>query len=235
MGQPMYKIIEEYVKNLIDSGKLSQGDLIPSENQLCEEFNVTRMTVRSALSNLVKEGYITRRRGIGSIVLGGNIYDNISSVSGFTKEMRSKNKEVSNILIDIKVIEADEELARNLSLNLGENVWEICRVRLADKKKVSYMVTYMPVKLFPNLTKRDCEDSLYKYIEEDCGYKIAIAEREVEAIISTKELEEQLDLNKKEPILYIKQVSRFDNGHVFEYSHTYHYGYTLTLSAVTKQ
>ena len=42
MGQPMYKIIEEYVKNLIDSGKLSQGDLIPSENQLCEEFNVTK-------------------------------------------------------------------------------------------------------------------------------------------------------------------------------------------------
>ena len=76
--------------------------------------------------------------------------------------------------------------------------------------------------------------SLYKYIEEDCGYKIAIAEREVEAIISTKELEEQLNLNKKEPILYIKQVSRFDNGDIFEYSHTYHYGYTLTLSAVTK-
>lgn len=143
MGQPMYKIIEEYVKNLIDSGKLSQGDLIPSENQLCEEFNVTRMTVRSALSNLVKEGYITRRRGIGSIVLGGNIYDNISSISGFTKEMKSKNKEVSNILIDLKVIEADEELAKNLNLSLGENVWEICRVRLADKKKVSYMVTYL--------------------------------------------------------------------------------------------
>lgn len=234
MGQPMYKIIEEHVKNLIDSGTLSQGDLIPSENQLCEEFNVTRMTVRSALSNLVKEGYITRRRGIGSIVLGGKIYDNISSVSGFTQEMRSKNKEVSNILIDLKVLEADEELTKSLGLALGENVWEICRVRLADKKKVSYMVTYMPVKLFPNLTKKDCEGSLYSYIEEICGYKIAISEREVEAIISTKELEEQLDLNKKEPILYIKQISRFDNSDVFEYSHTYHYGYTLTLNAVTK-
>lgn len=235
MAQPIYKIIEEYVKDLIDSGKLSQGDLIPSENQLCEQFNVTRMTVRSALSNLVKEGYITRRRGIGSIVLGGNIYDNISSLSGFTKEMKRKNKEVSNILINLNILEADEDLSKNLTLNLGENVWEICRVRISNNKKVSYMVTYMPVKIFPNLTKNHCKDSLYKYIEEECGYKIAIAEREVEAIISTKKLEEQLDLNKQEPILYIKQVSRFDNGDVFEYSHTYHYGYTLTLSAIAKK
>lgn len=234
MAQPMYKMIEEYVKNLIDSGKLSQGDLIPSENQLCEEFNVTRMTVRSALTNLVNDGYITRRRGIGSIVLGRKIYDNISSVSGFTQEMEAKNKEVSNILIDLKVVEADEELAKNLNLNLGENVWEIGRVRLADQKRVSYMITYMPVKIFPNLTRKDCEGSLYKFIEEGCGHKIAMSEREVEAIISTEELEKQLDLSKKEPILYIKQRSRFENEEIFEYSHTYHYGYTLTLNAVSK-
>lgn len=234
MGQPMYKIIEEYVKGLIDSGKLSQGDLIPSENQLCEEFNVTRMTVRSALSNLVKDGYIARRRGIGSIVLGGKIYDNISSLSGFTEEMKRKNKEVSNILVDLKLLEADEELSKNLNIKLGENVWEIARVREANKKKVSYMITYMPVKLFPNLTRKDCEGSLYKYIEEVCGFKIAMSEREVEAIISTKELEEQLSLNKKEPLLYIRQVSRFENSDIFEYSHTYHYGYTLTLNAVSK-
>lgn len=234
MNQPMYKIIEEYVKNLIDSGKLTQGDLIPSENQLSEEFNVTRMTVRSALSNLVKEGYITRRRGIGSIVLGGKIYDNISAVSGFTKEMRSKNKEVSNILASLKVLEADDELAKKLNLEMGENVWEISRIREANKKKVSYMITYMPVKLFPNLKKTDCEGSLYEYIEEYCGQKIAMSEREVEAIISTKELEEQLNLSKKEPILYIQQISRFDNSEIFEYSHTYHYGYTLTLSAISK-
>lgn len=234
MGQPMYKIIEEYVKNLIDSGKLSQGDLIPSENQLCEEFNVTRMTVRSALSNLVKEGYIARRRGIGSIVLGGNIYDNISAVSGFTEEMKRKNKEVSNILVDLKILEADEELSKNLNINLGENVWEVSRVREADQKKVSYMITYMPVRLFPNLTRKDCEGSLYKYIEEGCGFKIAMAEREVEAVISSKELEEQLSLNKKEPLLYIRQVSRFENSEIFEYSHTYHHGYTLTLNAISK-
>ena len=61
MNEPIYKKIENYIKNLIQSKTLKQGELIPSEKQLSEKFNVTRMTVRSALNNLVKDGYITRQ------------------------------------------------------------------------------------------------------------------------------------------------------------------------------
>lgn len=234
MGEPIYKTIENHIKELINSKTLKQGDLIPSEKQLSEEFEVTRMTVRSALNNLVKEGYITRRRGIGSIVLGSKIYDNISAISGFTKEMKSKGFEVSNIVVDLQIVEADEELSTNLNIEVGDNVWEIKRIRMADNIKVSYMITYMPVKLFPNLNKKHCVGSLYEYIEQGCGYKISVSERAVEAVISDIELEEMLDLNKKEPILYIKQTCRIETGEIFEYSHTYHYGYTLTLSAVSQ-
>lgn len=234
MSQPMHKIIENYVKELITSQDLKPGDLIPSEKQLCEKFNVTRMTARAALTSLVKDGYIIRRRGIGSTVLGSKIYDNISSVSGFTDEMTNRGNEVSNILIGLEVVEADDEISKRLSIQLGENVWEIKRVRLANKKRVSYMITYMPVRLFPNLNKSYCEGSIYKFIEETCGYKIAMSEREVEAAISNDELEEKLELDEKEPLLYIKQISRLQSGEIFEYSHTYHYRYTLTLNAVAE-
>ncbi|WP_343101682.1 GntR family transcriptional regulator [Romboutsia sp. MSSM.1001216sp_RTP31141st1_G3_RTP31141_220114] len=234
MGQPIYKIIENYVKELINSGKLNQGDLIPSEHQLCEEFNVTRMTVRSALNNLVKEGYIARRRGIGSIVLGSKVYDNISSISGFTKEMNSKGYKVSSILVSLEKIEADDEISEKLNISEGDYVWEIKRVRLANDKRLSYMITYMPYKLFPNINETHCKGSLYEYVEEVSGRKIAISEREVEAVISNDELEENLKLDRKEPLLYIKQVCRLDNGEAFEYSHTYHYGYTLTVNAISK-
>lgn len=234
MSQPIYKIIENHVKQLINSGNLTQGDLIPSENQLCEEFEVTRMTVRSALNNLVKEGYITRRRGIGSVVLGTNIYDNISAVSGFTQEMNSKGFEVSSILKSLDIIAADEELANKLNINIGESIWEIKRVRLANGKRISYMITYMPVKLFPKITKEQCKGSLYKFVEESSGNKIAISEREVEAVLSNEELESIFNLEKTEPLLYIKQVCRLANSETFEYSHTYHHGYTLTVNAVSK-
>lgn len=233
MSEPIYKTIENNIKELINSGELKEGDLIPSENELCDEFNVTRMTVRSALNNLVKEGYITRRRGIGSIVLANKIYDNISAISGFTKEMNNKGLEVSNILVSLEVVQADKDLASKLNINTGDNVWEIKRIRLVNDVRISFMITYMPLSMFPNLTKDDCIGSLYEYVEKTNGLKIAMSERKVEAIISDEELEEKLDLSEKQALLYIRQVCRLENSQVFEYSHTYHYGYTLTLNAVS--
>lgn len=234
MKEPIYKVIENYVKDLINTEQIQKGDLIPSENQLCEEFNVTRMTVRSALNNLVKDGYISRQRGVGSIVIGSRIYDNISAISGFTKEMNKKGYEVSNILMNLSIIQSDEEISKKLNLLEGENVWEVKRVRLADNERVSYMITYMPVKLFPNLNEAYCEQSLYNFVEEVCGYKIAVSEREVQSIISDEEVINSLKLSKPEPVLYISQVCRLQNGEIFEYSHTYHHGYTLTLNAVSE-
>ncbi|WP_373600765.1 GntR family transcriptional regulator [Paraclostridium bifermentans] len=234
MSEPIYKKIENYIKNLIQTKSLKPGELIPSEKQLSEEFSVTRMTVRSALNNLVKDGYITRQRGVGSIVLANKVYDNISAVSGFTEEMESKGYEVSNILVELNIVEADDELMKKLNITEKENVWEIKRIRLANNRKLSYMETYMPVKLFPNLKKSHCEGSLYNYVEKECGYKIAMSEREVSAVLANDELANLLDLTRPEAILYISQVCKLQNSEVFEYSHTYHYGYTLTLSAVSE-
>lgn len=228
MVEPMYVKIEKYLKELIDSGEIKQGELLPSENKLCEKFNVTRMTVRSAYNNLVKEGYITRKRGIGSIVLANRISDNISNIQSYTKEMINKGYSVITKLISLSIVEADKTIKDKLNLELGENVWEVKRVRYAEGSPVSYMITYMPVKMFPNLKKTDC-DSLYKYLEK-CGYKISTAQRVVEALISSEELMELLELECESPILHIEQVAILEGGEVFEYSHTYHYGYKLTLN-----
>ena len=123
MKEPIYIKIEKYLKELIDSGKIKPGELLPSENQLTEEFNVTRMTVRSAFNNLVKEGYITRKRGIGSIVLGNRISDNIGAVESYTNEMSNKGYEITTKLVSFGIIEADHYIKDKLGLELSENVW----------------------------------------------------------------------------------------------------------------
>ena len=229
MSEPIYIKIEKYLKDLIDSGEIKQGELLPSENKLCEKFNVTRMTVRSAFNNLVKEGYISRKRGIGSIVLVNRISDNIGTIESYTKEMVNKGYSIITKLISLTIVEADNIIKDKLNLDLGENVWEVKRVRYADGCPVSYMITYMPVKMFPNLKRSDC-NSLYNYLDQ-CGYKISTAQRVVEALISTEELMELLELECESPILHIEQVGILEDGEAFEYSHTYHYGYKLTLNA----
>lgn len=232
MKEPIYVKIERYLKELIDSGKIKPGELLPSENQLTEEFNVTRMTVRSAFNNLVKEGYITRKRGVGSIVLGNRISDNIGAVESYTNEMSNKGYEITTKLISFGIVEADHYIKDKLNLELSENVWEVKRVRYAEGEPVSYMITYMPVKMFPNLKRDNC-NSLYRYIH-DCELKIATAQRVVEAVIANEELIDLLDLEYEAPILHIEQVGILTSGDAFEYSHTYHYGYKLTLNAVAE-
>ena len=118
MKEPIYIKIEKYLKELIDSEKIKPGELLPSENQLSDKFDVTRMTVRSAFNNLVKEGYITRKRGIGSIVLGNRISDNISAVEGYTSEMKKKGYDVVTEIVDLKVIESDNFIKDKLHLEL---------------------------------------------------------------------------------------------------------------------
>ena len=180
INEPIYIKIEKYLRELIDSEKIKPGELLPSENQLSEEFNVTRMTVRSAFNNLVKQGYIIRKRGIGSIVLGNKVSDNMGAMESFTKEMLRKGYEVTTKLISLLVIEADDTIKERLNIEKGENVWEIKRVRYANGEPVSYMITYMPVKMFPNLKKDDCI-SLYNYIRDN-NYNIYKANRTIEAI-----------------------------------------------------
>lgn len=230
MKEPIYKQIENYLKDLIDTGKIKPGELLPSENNISEEFNVTRMTVRSAFNNLVKDGYITRKRGIGSIVLANKISDNIGTMKSFTNEMISKGYSITTRLISLNIVEADSTISDRLEIDLESNVWEVKRVRCAEGQPVSYMITYMPVKMFPNLRKENC-NSLYKYIDE-CNMVIGGANRSVEAVISHEEIMELLELEYEAPLLHIEQVARLDSGEVFEYSHTYHYGYKLTLNAI---
>lgn len=231
-NEPVYIKIERYLKELIDSETIKPGELLPSENQLSEQFNVTRMTVRSAFNNLVKQGYIIRKRGIGSIVLGNRVSDNMGNMESFTREMLKKGYEITTKLISLLVVEADDSIKDKLNIEIGENVWEIKRVRYANGEAISYMITYMPVRMFPNLKKNDCT-SLYNFIRES-NYNIHSANRVIEAIIADDNLIKLLELESEAPILHIEQVGTLKTGQIFEYSHTYHYGYKLTLNALVE-
>ena len=140
----------------------------------------------------------------------------MGAIESFTKEMLRKGYEVTTKLISLLVIEADDTIKERLNIEKGENVWEIKRVRYANGEPVSYMITYMPVKMFPNLKKDDCI-SLYNYIRDN-NYNIYKANRTIEAIISNAELINLLELDSEAPILHIEQVGILQNGEAFEYS-----------------
>lgn len=222
MQEPIYRIIERDIKEKLKIGEFKQGDMIPSENELKEIYNVSRMTVRHALNNLVNEGYLYRHKGKGTFVSSPKIEKKIQGVLSFTEEMRRMNKKVRNELLSFDVIPADLEISAKLLLNPEEEVYRIRRLRYADDFPVLFEELYCPKNIFKTLNEEIMQDSFYKYVEDDLGLKITSSIQNIEAKVATKEIAENLRVTINSPVLYITLNSFLDNGRPFEYVKSYY-------------
>src|SRR5699024_932590 len=125
---PIYYQLSEQIKRLIQTEQLLPGDLLPSEREYAERHNISRMTVRQAISNLVTEGLLCRKKGKGTFVTEKKFEQNLQGLTSFSEDMQSRGYAPSNKLISFKLTQADQPIAKSLRLNAGEAVYEIKRV-----------------------------------------------------------------------------------------------------------
>ena len=101
MKIPLYRQIQINLKEKITSGQYEEGGLLPSENDLCGEFSATRMTVRQALNELVKEGYITRQHGKGSTISASRKSLGLLSLKGWTEVVIASDRHGKTFVLEI--------------------------------------------------------------------------------------------------------------------------------------
>lgn len=218
----IYKVIEIDIKTAIQKGKLKPGDLVPSENELKDEYNVSRMTVRQALNNLVNEGYLYRYKGKGTFVSQMKIEKNIHGVRSFTEEMEAMGRKVSNKVIRFETIPASDEIAEKLFLSKDDEVIIIERLRYGNEIPVLYEELYIPQKLFKTISRKDFDQSFYKYIENTLGFYISHCMQSIEAIKAGSKIPQLLEISKQDPLLLIVRNSFLNNGRPFEYVKSYY-------------
>src|SRR5690606_8742797 len=140
---PLYIQIAENLKDNIRIGKWKEGEKIPSEKELCEIYNVSRITVRNAIDELVKENYLYRERGRGTFVKPAEDNPDAYTVAkGFTDEMKELGKKATTLKAEIEVSRANNRIARILNINEGDKIIILRRIRGDSKKAVGYFVTY---------------------------------------------------------------------------------------------
>lgn len=222
MKIPVYQVIEQDIKEKIQSGLLKHGDMIHSENELKEIYSVSRMTVRQALNNLVNEGYLYRHKGKGTFVNNSKIEKSIQGLVGFTEEMRQMNRKVSNRLISFEIIKADKEISEKLFLEEGDDVYMIERVRYGDKIPVLFEKLYLPKRVFKEIDASIMSSSFYQYIEGQLNYKISYCIQSVEAKSSDQRVSDYLEIPKSSPVLYLTRNTFLDRGFPFEYVKSYY-------------
>lgn len=170
---PLYYKLAETIEEQINEGVYVKGEKIPSERELCEIYEVSRMTVRLAIDELVKNGKLEKVQGKGTYVLSKSIVQNLNKVYSYSGEMDKQGKVSSTMIIERKIVEADEKLATKLRVPIGEKLLYIERLRSAENVAIMVEKTWFVYSIVPFLIDIDfTEKGLYKTLDEDYGIKI---------------------------------------------------------------
>jgi DNA-binding GntR family transcriptional regulator len=216
--KPVYLQIVDDLINQIKSGHYAEGDMLPSENMLCDVYSVSRMTIRKTLALLVEQDLLYRIKGTGTFVKKNkSAIHGTSGLLGFYREVKSQGKDLTTEVITFEVLESDVVIASKLNLSDHEMVYHVERVRFIHDEPEMVESTYMPLKLFPDLTVEAMRGSKYEYIKSK-GFHISQSKQIVVPELAGSKLGKLLNVNKDYLLLKVFSVGEFDNGIIFEYS-----------------
>lgn len=213
---PVYIRMHNQIRKLIVSEAWKKGEKIPSERSLAQEFGVSRMTARQAVSSLVDEGMLERRRGAGTFVASDKVQENLTGILSFTETVEKLGKTPSSRLVSYHTKRASESEASKLDIKKNEQVIVMERIRYADKEPICYEVATLPQTIVSRFSKEQLTQHLYRTLS-DSGYKVARAEQTISATWASEKVAELLQIKRESPILRLKQVSYTNDGQPFEY------------------
>lgn len=220
-----YEEIAEDIRNGILQGKYNPNEQLPLEKEMCEQYGVSRITIKKAVDELVIQGLVIKRRGSGTFVKALD-NDDVQELSlakqfeGFTEA--HKNENIYSKVVKFEVVHPTEEVATKLKITCDDFVYYIIRVRYANDEPCVIEYTYMPIGLIPGIKNDILINSVYKYIEKELKLKIKSAHRVIRAILPSELEQEWLEIGSYFPILEVEQVGFLDNGQPFEYSKAHH-------------
>ena len=225
---PLYGQIRNTLRAQILDGRYAPGARVPSESELGERFQASRITVRQALLELQKEGLIFTLHGKGSFVSRPKAFQNVSTLQGFAEQMGALGYEVLNELLSLQDVPANEQVASRLELDAGQLVTEIKRVRLLNREPVSLEVTWVPQAIGRRLAQADLiTRDIFLILENDCGLPLGHADLAVDAVLADDATAHALRVPHGSPVLRIERLTHNSQGKPVDYEFLYFRGDTF--------
>lgn len=211
-SHPFYAQIRQYFIDRIDAGELRPGDRIASERALAEQFGVSRMTVRHALNQLVREGRLQRNGTQGTYVAQPKFEHNAAVLAGFTDAMRAHGITPGATVLRAELIQANQRVARELQLSAGDPVYYVFRLRSANGEPRALEHSYFPASRCPGIETYDLERySIYHLLRDVYGIQLSRARQALEPTIADDEEATLLGIDPGAPLLLIERTA-YDTG-----------------------
>lgn len=224
-NKPLYNQIRDDLLAKIADGTYPPHSQIPSENELGELFNVSRITVRQALTQLQQEGFIFKVHGKGSFISRPKAFQNVSQLQGFAEALTTLGHEVFNQVKFFDFITAPIQVAAKLKLPVGSQVTQIKRVRLLNRQPVSFEITYLPEALGRQLQQVDLvTKDIFLALEDECQTPLGHADLSIDAMLADEELSELLQVQSNAPILRVERLTHNRDGQPIDFEYLYFSG-----------
>lgn len=217
-GIPLYYQIQEHLRNAIDSSEWKPGDQIPTEQQLCDQFQVSRITVVKAITRLVEEGLLIREQGKGTFVSNRPMATAPLNLLSFTEDMVRQHLVPGSRVLSAKIIPCPPKLMEILRLNGEDAVWVIERLRTANDDPMGIQRAYLSYAHYPKLGALLEDDaSLYHVLATHYHVYPHKAMETYSAVELTPEEARALDQTVGRPGFAVERITWQQNGSVIEY------------------
>ena len=220
---PAYIRIHDAIKRQINQGVWEIGQRLPSERDLADDYEVSRMTLRQAITLLVEEGILERRVGSGTYVAGHRVQEKMRGTTSFTEIVKSQGKKPSSSVISYQRKLANDSEMKRLGLKASDYVVRMERVRFADNVPLVFEVASIPEKLIQSFNQEDITEHFFQTLTDN-GYEIGKSQQTIYAKNASERVANYLKVPKNHAVLALTQVSYFTDGRPFEYVHSQYVG-----------
>src|ERR1700741_1007625 len=222
---PLYSRVETVLASEIADGTGKVGEQLPTEDSHIARFEVSRITVRRAVQNLVRRGLVEIRRGKGTFVAAPKITQELTELSGFVEDMHAVGRKPTARVLGREIVTADATVASRLTLTKGERVVRIHRVRLADGIPLSFDETYLPLEIGKKIITNNLKvEPIFSLLERKYDVPLIEAEYKLDATAAETELARALKVKPRSPIFRIERTSYSTGNRPVGYEPLYYRG-----------
>ena len=203
---PLYHQVYTILREQLMEGRYTPDKALPGELDLAEKFQVSRVTMRRALDELVREGLIERSRGRGSFARAQPAGPLSSGVSGLLENLVSMGLKTRVTVISMDLIGAPDEVAGPLNVNPGESVLKTVRVRSIEAGPIALLTTFVPETIARGFTRKALGQKPMLTLIEEAGVQVARAEQAMSARLADADIAPLLDVAFGAPLIAVTRV-----------------------------
>lgn len=233
-GISLHVQLRQAIVREITAGNWSAGARIPSERELCRQFNVSRTTTRRMISECVHEGWLYTVVGKGTYVARHRLEQELRALTGFSDDLRKRGIAASSRVLAAESLKAPAEIACRLQVRTDTPVFRLNRIRLAADAPIAIQTTWLPEHLCPGIFRFNfASRSLYEVLGNEFDLRLVRGETTINAGLATPFERQIFGSGDQTVVLRTAQTTYLDDDRVVEYCESVFHGdlYELTFAA----